>query len=119
MKRSALSLIVLTALFTIVLALAVPAAAQSADEWFDMGYAYYDEFDYENAIACYTNCIALEPYNVDAYHNRALAYEMIYMYDESSEYTGSARRNALADYNTACGFGDSDSCDDYNNLLDY
>ncbi len=45
-----------------------------ANAWYYLGCLWYDRFDYENAISCWENTIALNPCHAKALRNLSLAY---------------------------------------------
>jgi tetratricopeptide (TPR) repeat protein len=55
----------------------------TAEEYVEQGNGYYDEGDYEQAIAAYTRAIELSPDNVDAYYNRGNAYFFLLEYERA------------------------------------
>jgi tetratricopeptide (TPR) repeat protein len=59
-----------------------------ANEWFDRGYEYGLNKEYDKAIEAYTSAIALNPNHAKAYNNRGIAYEKKGQYDR-----------AIGDYN--------------------
>jgi tetratricopeptide (TPR) repeat protein len=67
----------------VLLSVASVAGAQSVDEWYDMGYYYVLDGDYEKAVECFTKVIELEPENTYACNSRARAYKNLDLYDEA------------------------------------
>jgi tetratricopeptide (TPR) repeat protein len=63
----------------------------SARDWFEKGYQYHMNKEYDKAIEAYTSAIALDTNNAVAYHNRGLAY-----YYDKGQYD-----RAIEDYNKA------------------
>lgn len=62
---------ILTTGLCLVMAL-TSGLAQTADQWFAMGYEKYEQHDYTGAISDYTECIMLAPDYPEAYYNRGL-----------------------------------------------
>lgn len=64
--------------------------ALTAIQWFNKGYDYDVQEDYDNAILAYSKAIELNPKDADAYNNRGAIYDIKKEYDL-----------AIQDYNKA------------------
>ena len=64
--------------------------AQTAEEWKKQGNAALDSNDYDKAIECYNNAIAVDSNYFDAYYNLGLAYANKQDYDKAIEYFNKA-----------------------------
>ncbi|MEK6590914.1 MAG: tetratricopeptide repeat protein, partial [Nitrospinota bacterium] len=53
------------------------------NEWFEKGYDYFINKEYDKSIEAYTSVIALDPNDAAAYHNRGLAYNKKRQYDRA------------------------------------
>jgi tetratricopeptide (TPR) repeat protein len=62
----------------------------TAEEWFYKAYDLYEQIEYEEAIAAYSNAIQLDLNHVDVYNNRGLA-----------KYTLGRKEAAINDYDIA------------------
>ena len=58
---------------------------KTAEYWFNLGYYYAEAGLYDKAIEAYTNAIALDPNDADAYSNRGAAYYSKGQYDRAIE----------------------------------
>jgi len=75
----------------------------TAIQWFNKGYDYDVQEDYDNAIFAYTKAIELNPHDGDAYTNRGAVYDTKGEYDL-----------AITDYTKAIELNPEDM-DTYNN----
>ncbi len=80
----------------------------SAEDYYNLGLAYYHQNDYKRAIADYDKAIQLKPDYVEAYYNRGLAYvgdpgRAIADYDKAiqlrPDYSDAYANRGLAYYN--------------------
>src|SRR3989344_836245 len=78
-----------------------------AREWFEKGYKYDINKDYDNAIEAYTKAIALDPHYSD-YNNRGVAYYNKGQYDR-----------VIEDYNKAISINPNDAFAHYIRGLAY
>lgn len=60
-----------------------PAQFISAQDYFQQGDYEYDQGNCSQAIAAYTQSIALNPQNAEAYNNRAYTYMVLQQYDKA------------------------------------
>jgi serine/threonine protein kinase len=58
---------------------------KTALQWFNDGYKYYDEKQFQQSADAYTCAIELDPNYGDAYHNRGLAYRNFSQWDLAIE----------------------------------
>jgi len=79
-----------------------------ANEWFDKGYNYAINNEYDKAIEAYTKAIALDPNYAAAYNNRGSAYDDKGQYDR-----------AIEDYNKAIALDPNDAAAYYNRGVAY
>ncbi|MBI5749803.1 MAG: tetratricopeptide repeat protein, partial [Nitrospinae bacterium] len=71
-----------------------------AIDWFEKGYQHTLKKEHDSAIEAYTNAIALDPNNADAYNNRWIAY------NNKGQY-----KMAISDFKKNCDMGDKDGCE--------
>ena len=57
--------------------------AETAEEYFKSGYAYYNQGDFSKAISDCTKAIEINPNLADAYNNRGVAYYGEKEYDKA------------------------------------
>ena len=67
---------------------------QTAEDWFDKGYALDDHGKYDEAIEAYDEAIRLDPNVAPAWYNKGLALDELALYEEAiSAYTEAVRRS--------------------------
>lgn len=74
MKKSAVFLFLVLPLWV---------CAQSADEYFELGYNKYESDDYQGAIEAYSKAIDLSPDNPELYYHRGLCKSLLDMNEEA------------------------------------
>jgi len=87
-NRGILSLLCIVLLSGIVLC----NADRTASDWNSMGESYYNNGNYDDAIAAYSNAVDINPNFAEAWNNLGLAYEMVGRYNDAV----SAFRHAVA-----------------------
>ena len=76
--------VVLVAVISVVSVIVVVSSspARRYEKQLNLGYRYFEELDYESAIAAFEAAIKIEPKNIDAYEGLAEVYLELEDYDE-------------------------------------